>query len=212
MGHSASQEPITFIGISLWRGMIYSFSRTGRNWAGSDTMRYLSDICMFDILTSESRYNPPHTINIRSFISRLHYSVLASLFLLFFQNPIHHNGLTSGKSYRIARDLGIQLEAHDINNLPEEILEHSTWESFLECTTEARLQDPFMIPLDRLYKALKSWRPNNFWEMRYPGYGNVDVVQLYGFHFGLMVGIIAIIALALTAAQTYAGFKALKNS
>jgi len=48
--------------------------------------------------------------------------------------------------------------------------------------------------------------------MRYPGYGSVDVVQLYGFRFGLMVGIIAIIALALTAAQTYTGFKALENN
>lgn len=110
-------------------------------------LRNLSDICMFDVLTSESRYNPPHTINIRSFISRLHYSILASLFLLFFQKPIHHSGLTglSGKSHRIAKDLGIQLESHDIKNLADEILEHSTWESFLECTTEARLQDPYMV-------------------------------------------------------------------
>ena len=59
-----------------------------------------------DVLTSDGRYNPPHTINIRSFICRLHYSVLASIFLLFFQKPVHHSGLTglSGKSYRIAKE------------------------------------------------------------------------------------------------------------
>ena len=169
---------------------------------------------MFDILTSENRYNPPHTINIRSFISRLHYSVLASLFLLFFQNPGDHHALAghSAKSHRIAKDLGIELDANAIESLADEILEHSTWESFLDCTTEARLQDPFMVPLDRLYNTLTSWRPRKFWEMRYPGYGNVDVVQLYGFHFGFMVGIAAIIALVLTAAQTYTGFKALQKN
>jgi hypothetical protein len=69
------------------------------------------------------------------------------------------------------------------------ILDHSTWESFLDCTTEARLRDPFMVPLDRLYKTLTMWKPRTFWEMRHQGYGNVDVVQLYGFHFGIMVGI-----------------------
>jgi hypothetical protein len=171
-------------------------------------------ICMFDILTSEDRYTPPHTISIRPFLRRLHYSVQASLFLLFFQRPVHHHALgpSGGKNYRIAKELGIELgDADDIENLAKTVLgDHSTWESFLDRTTEIRLQDPFMIPLDKLSNTLTSWRPRTFWEMRYPGYGNVDMVQLYGFYFGLMIGIVGIIALILAAAQTYAGFKALQ--
>lgn len=170
-----------------------------------------SAICRFDILTSEDRYTPPHTISIRQFITRLHYSVQASIFLIFFQNPAHHGGLTSsGRNFRIAKELGIDLgDTNDINILAKEILDGSTWESFLDRTKEIRLQDPFMVPLDKLYNALTSWKPRTFWEMRYPGYGNVDMVQLYGFYFGFIVGIAALIALVLTAAQTYTGFKAL---
>ena len=170
-----------------------------------------SSICRFDMLTSEGRYTTDHVISIRPFISRLHYSVQASLFLLFFQKPVHHHVLTSGaKNFRIAKELGIAFERKDIEVLAKTILgNHSTWASFLDRTTEVRLQDPLMIPLDKLYNTLTSWRPRTFWEMRYPGYGNVDMVQLYGFYFGLMVGIVAIVALTLTAAQTYAAFKAL---
>lgn len=168
-----------------------------------------SPLCMFDILTSEDRYAPPRTVNIRPSLSRLHYSVQASLFLLFFQHPVSRRA--HRKNLKIAKSLGIHFnDVNDIKILSDSILgDHPTWESFLDRTTEARLQDPFMIPLDKLYATLTSWKPRRFWEMRYPGYGNVDVVSLYGFYFGIMVGVAAIIALMLTAAQTYTGFKGL---
>lgn len=69
-----------------------------------------------------------------------------------------------------------------------------------------------MVPLERLYKTLTTWKPRTFWEMRHQGYGNVDVVQLYGFYFGIMVGIAAVIVLCPTAAQTYTSFEALQSS
>lgn len=176
-------------------------------------LRNESPLCMFDILTSEDRYAPPHTVNIRPSLSRLHYSVQASLFLLFFQHPVPNRTFRRAhrKSLKIAKDLGIHFnDVNDIKIISDSILgDHPTWESFLDRTTEARLQDPFMIPLDKLYGTLTGWKPRRFWEMRYPGYGNVDVVSLYGFYFGIMVGVVAIIALMLTAAQTYTGFKGL---
>ena len=64
-----------------------------------------------------------------------------------------------------------------------------------------------MVPLDLLYNALSSWKPKTFWEMRYPGYGSVDVVALYGFYFAVIFGIITVIGFGLTAVQTYAGLK-----
>jgi hypothetical protein len=173
-------------------------------------------LSMFDMLTSEERYTPPHTVNIRPFISRLHYSVQCSLFLLFFQHPLPAHSLRtkSMKSLKIAKDLGLNFgDPIDIKTIADSLLaDHPTWDSFLDRTTEVRLQDPFMVPLDKLYNTLTGWKPRTFWEMRFPGYGNVDVVNLYGFYFGFMVGIAAMIALMLTAAQTYTGFKALSGN
>jgi hypothetical protein len=178
-------------------------------------LRNDAKLCKFDILTSDGRYAPEHTTSIRYSLSRLHYSVQSSIFLLFFQKSVTSNPLriTSRTSARIAKDLGIEFtDAKAARNLCYAILDHSTWESFLDCTTEARLREPFMVPLDRLYKTLTTWKPRTFWEMRHQGYGNVDVVQLYGFYFGIMVGIAAVIALGLTAAQTYASFEALRST
>ncbi len=59
-----------------------------------------------------------------------------------------------------------------------------------------------------MYSTLHQWKPANFLEMRHPGYGSVDTIALYGFYFAQMVGVIAIIGFALTAAQTYAAYKA----
>jgi hypothetical protein len=177
-------------------------------------LRNRHDLCVFDILTSDGRYTPAHAINIRSFLTDLHYSVQASIFLLFFQNAEHSNTFRfSGiNNSTIVKDLGIEINDRDMKDLSHAILGHSTWDTFLERTQSFRLKDPFMVPLDKLYSTLSQWKPRTFWEMRYPGYGNVDVVQLYGFYFGFMVGIAAIIALALTAAQTYTGFKSLHSN
>lgn len=174
-------------------------------------LRNQHDLCVFDILTSDGRYTPAHTINIRSFLTDLHYSVQASIFLLFFQNAEHTFRFRGTSSSTIAKDLGIEITDRDMKDLSHAILGHSTWNTFLERTQSFRLKDPFMVPLDKLYHSLSQWKPRRFWEMRYPGYGSVDVVQLYGFYFGFMVGIAAIIALALTAAQTYTGFKSLQS-
>jgi len=68
-----------------------------------------------------------------------------------------------------------------------------------------------MVPLDKLYLTLTGWKPRTFWEMRFPGYGNVDVVNLYGFYFGIMVGVAAMVGLVLTGVQTYTGIKGLSQ-
>ena len=175
-------------------------------------LRNPEELCMFDIMTSHGRYTPEHTTCIRSFLSRLHYSVQSSLFLLFFQKTVKSNPLSiaSQTSVGIAKNLGIEfMDTKAATDLAYAILDNSTWETFLDRTKESRLQDPFMVPLDKLYKTLTMWKPRTFWEMRHTGYGNVDVVQLYGFYFGIMVGVAGVLALAMTAAQTYAGFKAL---
>jgi len=68
---------------------------------------------------------------------------------------------------------------------------------------------PFLGRAARLTTTLKSWKPKTVWELRYAGYGGVNPVELYGFYFGLGFGIIAIVALAVAIAQTFASFRAL---
>ena len=65
---------------------------------------------------------------------------------------------------------------------------------------------PFQERKIKLYKTLKEWKPKTVWEMRYAGYGGVDPVGLYAFYFASLLGIITIIGLGVTAAQTYSGF------
>jgi len=171
-------------------------------------------LCMFDILTSEDRYSPAHTVSIRPFITRLHYSVQSSLFLLFFQQPpSSHPHVHPTKSHHQAKHLGLDTSPDSLKSISSTLLaHHPTWDSFLDRTTEVRLQDPFMVPLEKLYLTLTGWKPRSFWEMRFPGYGNVDVVNLYGFYFGIMVGVAAMVGLVLTGVQTYTGIKGLSQA
>jgi hypothetical protein len=174
-------------------------------------LRSRHPLTAFDIMTSEDRYIPAHIVSIRPLLIRLHHSVLASLFLLFYQKPLNHH---AGRvNLRIARSVGVDFgsDENDIRTLRDIVLGgQSSWDAFLDRNTMVRLQDPFMIALDRLHNVLASWRARSLWEMHHPGYGNVDLIQLYGFYFGLTVGVSGIVGILLTIAQTYAAFKALQ--
>jgi hypothetical protein len=68
---------------------------------------------------------------------------------------------------------------------------------------------PFLDRARQLETTLRTWKPKTVLQLRYPGYGGVNPVELYGFYFGAGFGVIAFIALAVSVAQTYASFKAL---
>ena len=70
---------------------------------------------------------------------------------------------------------------------------------------------PFRARLIKLHDTLKEWKPKTVWEMRHRGYGGVNPIGLYGFYFSIVVGMIAIVALSLTAVQVYAVVKSLDN-
>jgi hypothetical protein len=67
--------------------------------------------------------------------------------------------------------------------------------------------EPFDERASRLVETLSNWKPETFWEMRYPGYGAVDPIGRYGFHFAIGLGVITILGFALGIAQTYAQFR-----
>jgi hypothetical protein len=68
--------------------------------------------------------------------------------------------------------------------------------------------EPFDERANRLVETLSNWKPETFWEMSYPGYGGVDPIGLYGFHFAIFLGFITILGFALAIAQTIAQFQA----
>ena len=71
---------------------------------------------------------------------------------------------------------------------------------------------PFRERAIKLEKRLREWKPKTIWEMRYAGYGGVDPVGLYAFYFASVLGVLTIIGIGITAAQTFASFKALPSS
>lgn len=58
-------------------------------------------------------------------------------------------------------------------------------------------------------RRCKTGDQRTVWHLRYVGYGGVDPVGLYAFYFAIAFGIISILGLAATTAQTYTTFKAL---
>jgi ABC-type transporter Mla maintaining outer membrane lipid asymmetry permease subunit MlaE len=71
---------------------------------------------------------------------------------------------------------------------------------------------PFKERVDKLQQTLKDWRPETIWQLRYSGYGGVDPVGLYAFYFATIFGILTIMGLAGTGAQTFAAFNALPSN
>jgi hypothetical protein len=163
---------------------------------------------MFDILTSDDRYRDRDTHNIRHFISRLHHSLQSSISLLFLQQSLAKSDRLpmNPKSHKIAQSLGVDVV--ELSARATAILkDNPSWEAKYATDNESRLSDPFMVPLDNVYKTLVAWKPQSFLEMRHAGYGGVDVVALYGFWFAVIVGVVGTVGIGLTAAQTAASFR-----
>lgn len=47
-------------------------------------------------------------------------------------------------------------------------------------------------------EMLSNWEPEMFREMRYQGYGGVDPIGTYGFHFAIVLGLVTIFGFALS--------------
>jgi hypothetical protein len=67
--------------------------------------------------------------------------------------------------------------------------------------------EPFDERAARILETLSAWKPETFWEMRYPGYGGVDPIGLYGFYFAIVLGVLTFFGFALAIAQTVASFR-----
>jgi len=71
--------------------------------------------------------------------------------------------------------------------------------------------EPFDERASRLLETLLNWKPETFWEMRYPGYGGVDPIGLYGFYFAIILGLITMFGFTLAIAQTVAAFRQIRT-
>lgn len=206
-------------------------------WSGLTSHSVLhSDprITTFDILMCTSRrgWRPqPLTCQIRVSLSQVFGDLATTGMLCFFQKEIDRVRLKQEKpmgwrktgllklaslpfprrsSAKIGKYIGMSMAKEEIL-YARAFLECCSydWARLISESTLFRTVSPFKDRVDKLYKALNTWKPRTVWEMRYPGYGGVDPVQLYGFYFATALGIAAIIGLAATIAQTFAAFKGL---
>ena len=113
----------------------------------------------------------------------------------------NRNEKSESKRHAIAARLGIDLEPLEQLKYIANRRQHDEWGLALHL-------EPFDERANRLVETLSSWKPETFWEMRYPGYGGVDPIGLYGFHFAIVVGVITVCGFALAIAQTVAQFQA----
>jgi len=115
---------------------------------------------------------------------------------------ISNNATTS---WQVGRRMGVDLEDDVVQGLAKAFVgvHAEDWSSLFDACL------PFRERQIKLQKVLKEWRPKTIWEMRYPGYGGVDPVGLYAFYFATLLGIITIFGVGISAAQTYAAFKAI---
>lgn len=120
----------------------------------------------------------------------------------FFMFSLNPNERSKRKRHAIAARLGIDLqpleELKDVANRRQ----HDEWGLALHL-------EPFDERANRLVETLSNWKPETFWEMRYPGYGGVDAIGLYGFHFAIVLGVITLFGFALAIAQTFAQFESI---
>ena len=207
-----------------------------QKWAGIRKHSVLRDggnaLTMFDHLVSIGRYGPTgRATNNRLPICRLSIDLQLINLLIFFQDlprdletstkrrrllaPLR-NRLTTilaprSSSRAIANGIGLTLSADEIQKRSDILLGYvdGDWESILNTENAFRLYDAFKDRVDKYHQILSTWKPKSVWELRYPGYGGVDPVSLYGFYFAAIFGLITLLTLGLTVAQTFSGFKAL---
>jgi hypothetical protein len=193
-----------------------------------------SHITAFDILMCTRRrgWKPqPLTFQIRVSLSQIFGDLATTGILCFFQKEINHVRLKEEQqmswrrtglvklaslpsprrsSAKIGKRIGMSMEKDEVL-YARAFLECCSydWGRLISESTLFRTVGPFKNRVDKLHDALITWKPKTVWEMRYPGYGGVDPVQLYGFYFATALGIGGIIGLAASIAQTFATFKGL---
>lgn len=188
-----------------------------QNKLGNDTM--------FDVLMNTGRWRK-NDIRYALPMIRISQDILAITILCFHQSTIisHRKNVTKSRflialydavsyifrsksSPGIGKDIGIQLQN-------AEALQYTT--EFIGSTSEELetlwlLCLPFQEREYRLVETLKSWKPKSIWDLRFPGYGSVDPINLYAFYFAGFIGVVAIFSFALSIVQTYATFKSVPS-
>lgn len=186
----------------------------------SDT--YSPNLPPFQFLTSgsdQSRRNQPGGPDIHMLAMEL----LQTYVLLFYQDEYYVESprgrmgrlgqawrFGSRTPSRIADRIGIQLGKETI--MFEEILsiyEHQFGPASVLGSKDFSI---FRQRLEHLVEVLGKWKPVHFWDLKYPGYGSVDAVALYGFYFALFIGVVTFLTIALTAIQTWVAIKPLNSS
>lgn len=192
--------------------------------------------CTFDILMCSNRrgWKPqPLTCQIRTSLSQIFGDLVTTGMLFFLQDDINKRidiknqssqnwwikrlrttfssfPATGRSSARIAKRIGMSTSDDDLS-YARAFLEccNNDWARLVNGNTLFRTLSPFKDRVDNLHDVLKRWKPKTVWEMHYPGYGGVDPVGLYAFYFAAVLGIVTLISLGVTIAQTFAAFKAL---
>lgn len=204
-----------------------------KKWAGIKDHRVLrtnvEECTAFDILTTESR-KCSEVQSIRDHLYSLYNDLQISILVIFFQDSYESAATETRRSLRTSflngRCIGGQSSVDIASRLKirateAEVLARTnyfiqgwhTWRAYFGRDSETRLLCPFKFRVDELYSTLKEWKPRTIWELRYRGYGSVDLIGLYGFYFALIIGVSGITAFAVSVAQMYASFKALgRNS
>jgi len=118
----------------------------------------------------------------------------------FFMFSLNSNESSVLKRHAIAARLHIDLQPLERLKGVANRRQHDEWGLALHL-------EPFDERASRLVETLSAWKPQTFWEMRYPGYGGVDPIGLYGFHFAIILGIVTIFGFALAIAQTIGQFR-----
>ena len=115
----------------------------------------------------------------------------------------------SRSSAHIAKRIGLPMSDDDFR-YARAFLEccNDDWSRLISEHTLFRTHSPFKDRVDKLQEVLKTWRPRTILQMSYSGYGGVDPVNLYAFYFAAILGMVTLIGLGATIAQTYATFKA----
>ena len=119
-------------------------------------------------------------------------------------------GIIGWSSADIARRIGVNPHLCGVTTYPVDRPDPADKvRSLLNSDSQFRLNDPFKDRLDQLYEILENWKPANFWELRYAGYGAHDPVGTGAFYAAWGAAILTIIIVALAGAQTYAAFQTL---
>jgi hypothetical protein len=206
-----------------------------KRWAYLTYHRLLSGRTYFirsDVLLSSDRY-VFYLNNIRLALSYTYFDLVSVNILCFYQHMAvkessrHPYTIWGNLQQAVLSRLRLRYSSLDIArrlkiNIPEaEMRAHiapyieqggGSLSSFVDRHSVMRNCYPFKERVDKLQQTLKDWRPETIWQLRYSGYGGVDPVGLYAFYFAAIFGLLTIMGLAATGAQTFAAFKALPPS